>query len=98
MANRFDLESRIKLETLLQMPSSNGFGPLSVTAKIKKIAEIIGVAESTIYREVVKRGFTYGNYHAKKAHVDSVRKVSIANIHFKYTQEQKKLLLARFKS
>jgi len=62
MADRLNLEKRIRLETLLQMPSFNGLGPLSIKDKLKKISEIIGVAKSTIYREVVKRGFSYDNY------------------------------------
>jgi IS30 family transposase len=72
---RLTLEKRIRLETLLNLPMHEHFIRLSDNKKVIKISKMIGISESTIRREVRGRGFTFDNYNAKKAHLDSIHKL-----------------------
>jgi IS30 family transposase len=90
---RLTLESRIRLETLLKLPSVGVLGQVPLSKRLPKIAKLLGVSESTLHREVKDRGFTYDNYDAHIAHADSQKKVAFANTHYKYTEEQKQLIL-----
>lgn len=95
---RLTLENRIRLETLLKLPFLDNFlNKLSNNQKVDKISEITGIPSSTIRKEVRLRGFTYDNYDAHKAHIDSKNKVSLGNAHYKYIEEQKQLILNTFK-
>ena len=95
---RLTLEKRIRLETLLKLPFfDNHLKKLSDNQKLNKISEITGIPSSTIRKEVKLRGFTYDNYDAHKAHSDSKKKISLGNTHYKYTEEQKQLILQTFK-
>jgi transposase, IS30 family len=94
---RLTLEKRIRLETLLNFPMQDYFVRLSDNKKVIKISEMMGISESTIRREVRGRGFTFDNYNAKKAHIDSIHKVSVANTHYVYSEAQKTLILSEFK-
>lgn len=93
---RLTLETRIRLETLLNLPFSGMLGALPMSKKLPKVAELLKVSISTLYREVKGRGFTYDNYNAQKAHLDSLNKISVGNTHYKYSEEQKQLILASF--
>lgn len=94
---RLTLEKRIRLETLLKLPVGGGFVPLPMSKKIVKIAELLEINASTIYREVIKRGFTYDNYDAYKAHANSLEKISLGNTHYTYSEEQKQLIFSNIK-
>ena len=95
---RLTLEKRIRIETLLKLPFLDNFiNTLSDNKKVNKISEITGIPSSTIRKEVRLRGFTYDNYDAHKAHIDSRNKVSLGNTHYRYTEEQKQLILNTFK-
>jgi IS30 family transposase len=97
MAKRLTLEKRIRLEALLKSPFSEDESNLSVTKKLPLIAGFLEVSPSTVYREVIDRGFTYMTYNASKAHAQSLEKVSRANTHYQYTQKQKDLILKTFR-
>ena len=95
---RLTLEKRIRLETLLKLPFQDNFlNKLSSNQKVNKISEITGIPSSTIRKEVRLRGFTYDNYDAHKAHLDSKKRVSFGNTHYKYTEGQKQLILQLLK-
>ena len=47
MAKRFNLESRIRLETLLKLPSYGGSVPMNISKKLSKIAELLSVNVSS---------------------------------------------------
>ena len=94
---RLTLEKRIRLETLLNLPMYEHFIILSNNKKVNKISEMLGINSSSIRKEVRGRGFTFDNYNAHKAHVDSVKKVSHGNTHYSYTEEQKQLILSTIK-
>ena len=93
---RFDLETRLKLESWLVMPFYGGLENLSESKKLAKISQMLGCSQTTVSREVKGRGFTYDNYNAHKADLDSIRKTSEANAHFTYSKEQRELLLSEF--
>ena len=95
---RLKLEDRIRLETLLKLPMSEMFGVMCISKKLPKIAELLNVSQSTIHREVKNRGFTYDNYDANKAHKHSIKKISLGNTHFIYSEEQKQLILSSIKT
>jgi IS30 family transposase len=98
MSNRFNYEKRIQLETLLKTPFAGNLGyALVMSKKIPKIAEIIGVHASSIYREVHNRGFTYETYNAELANKDNIKKVSDGNTHYGYSIEQKDKILSLIK-
>ncbi len=82
----------MRLEHLLALPFAGLLEPLSMSKKLPKIASMLGISVSTIYREVHDRGFTFDNYNAIKAHSDSLNKVSNANTHYKYSVEQQQLI------
>ena len=90
---RLTLEKRIRLETLLKLPFAGLLDNLSMAKKLPKIALLLEISQSTIYREVVGRGFSYDNYNANKAHADSIAKVSNGNKRYVYSVEQKELIL-----
>ena len=94
---RLKLEDRIRLETLLKLPMYEIFGIISIGKKLPKIAKVLDISASTIHREVIGRGFSYDNYNAQKANLDSINKVSLGNTHYKYTEEQKQLILSSIK-
>ncbi len=95
---RLTLEKRIRIETLLKLPFLDNFiNTLSDNKKVNKISEITGILSSTIRKELSLRGFTYDNYDAHKAHIDSRNKVSLGNTHYRYTEDQKQLILNTFK-
>lgn len=89
---RLNLDSRMRLEHLLALPFAGLLEPLSMSKKLPKIAFMLGISVSTIYREVYGRGFTFNNYSAVKAHSDSLSKVSNGNTHYKYSFEQQQLI------
>lgn len=93
MSKRLTLETRIRLETLLNLPIADSVILLVKISKIARISMILEISQSTIYREVVNRGFTYDNYDANKAHKDSLKKVSLGNTHYRYSEDQKRLIL-----
>ena len=95
---RLTLEKRIRLETLLKLPMHENFIRLSDNKKVIKISKMLEISESTIHREIKNRGFTYDNYDAKLAHLDSVRKVSNGNTHYGYSEDQKTLILSSIRS
>jgi len=97
MMARLTLEKRIRLETLLNLPMHEHFIILSNNKKVNKISEMLGINSSSIRKEVRGRGFTFDNYNAHKAHVDSVKKISHGNTHYSYTEEQKQLILSTIK-
>ena len=74
------------------------FGVMCISKKLSKIAELLNVRQSTIHREVKNRGFTYDNYDANKAHKHSIKKISLGNTHFIYSEEQKQLILSSIKT
>lgn len=96
MAKRLTLEKRIRLETLLKLPFSGFIESLSMAKKLPKIANLLEISQSTIYREVIKRGFTYDNYDATSAHRHSLEKVSNGNKRYLYSDEQKQLILEQY--
>ena len=98
MSKRLTLEKRIRLETLLKHPFASGVILLSKISKLAKIATILEISQSTINREVINRGFSYDNYDANKAHLDSLRKVSLGNTHYVYNEDQKQLLLTSLRA
>ena len=71
---RLKLEDRIRLETLLKLPMYEIFGIISIGKKLPKIAKVLDISASIIHREVIGRGFTYDNYNAQKANLDSIIK------------------------
>lgn len=97
MAKRLTLEKRIRLETLLKLPFSGFIESLSMAKKLPRIAKLLEVSQSTIYREVIGRGFEYDNYDANKAHSHSIEKVSNGNKRYRYSEEQKQLILKHYK-
>lgn len=97
MATRLTLEKRIRLETLLKLPFNDWVSSLNMAKRLLWIAQALEVSASTIYREVKGRGFNYDSYDANKAHIDSQKKVANGNTHYKYSQEQKVLILSTFK-
>lgn len=97
MSKRLTLEQRIRLETLLKLPFNDWAHTLAMSKRLPRIAQILDINLSTIYREVKGRGFNYDSYDANKAHIDSQIKVSNGNRHYKYSQEQKALILLTFK-
>ena len=96
MAKRLTLEKRIRLETLLQLPFGGGFAPLKMSKNPPKIAKILEVNPSTIHLEVKGQGFTYEDYSANKAQAKSEQKISEGNTHYKFSPQQKDLILATF--
>jgi len=96
MSKRFTLEDRISLATLLQMPCSNGYTISKMSRKLALICEILNKHYSSVYREVIGRGFTYDNYDANKAHAAAMNRVSLGNRRYRYTDEQKMLILEHF--
>lgn len=97
MAKRLTLEKRIRLETLLKLPFDGLLGNLSMAKKLPKIAKLLEISQSTIHRGVINQGFNYGNYDANKAHGQSLEKVSDRNKHYRYSEEQKQLILKLYK-
>ena len=97
MAKRLTLEKRIRLETLLKLPFSGFMDNLSMAKKLPKIAKLLEISQSTIYREVIKRGFDYASYDANKAQLQSLDKVSNGNKRYRYSEEQKQLILEMYK-
>lgn len=95
---RLTLEKRIRLETLLKLPMHENFIILSDNKKVNKISKMLGICDSTIRKEVRRRGFTFDNYDAHKAHSDSAKKISNGNTHYNYTEEQKQLILSMVKT
>lgn len=59
MATRLALEERTRLETLLKLPFSGFMDNLSMTNKLPRIAKLLEINQSTIYREVIVCGFDY---------------------------------------
>ncbi len=94
---RFNLELRLKLEAWLAMPFYGLFENLPIAKKLPRIADMLGCAITTVKREVIDRGFTYDNYNAHQAQIDSERKVSSGNTHYTYSEEHRVLLLSEFK-
>jgi IS30 family transposase len=97
MAKRLTLEKRIRLETLLKLPFSGFMDNLSMAKKLPKIAKLLEISQSTIYREVIERGFDYASYDANKAQLQSLDKVSNGNKRYRYSEEQKQLILEMYK-
>lgn len=97
MAKRLTLEKRIRLETLLKLPFSGFMDNLSMAKKLPKIAKLLEISQSTIHREVIERGFDYGSYDANKAQRQSLDKVSNGNKRYRYSEEQKQLILEMYK-
>ena len=96
MAKRLTLEKRIRLETLLNLPFSGFMDNLSMAKKLPKIAKLLEISQSTIHREVIDRGFDYDSYDANKAHRQSLDKVSNGNKRYRYSEEQKQLILKMY--
>jgi len=66
--------------------------------KLPKIAKLLEISQSTIHREVIDRGFDYAtNYDANKAHRQSLEKLSNGNKRYRYSEEQKQLILEMHK-
>lgn len=97
MAKRLTLEKRIRLETLLKLPFSGFMDNLSMAKKLPKIAKLLEISQSTIHREVIERGFDYDSYDANKAQRQSLEKVSNGNKRYRYSEEQKQLILEMYK-
>lgn len=97
MAKRLTLENRIRLETLLKLPFSDFIDSLSMAKKLPKIAKLLEISQSTIHREAIDRGFDYDNYDANKAHRHSLEKASNGNKRYRYSEEQKQLILELYK-
>lgn len=97
MAKRLTLEKRIRLETLLKLPFSGFMDNLSMAKKLPKIAKLLEISQSTIHREVIDRGFDYASYDANKAQRQSLDKVSNGNKRYRYSEEQKQLILEMYK-
>jgi transposase, IS30 family len=97
MAKRFTLETRVRLETLLSLPDYGGIVPVSTSKRVKKISDMLSFNISSIWREVRGRGFTYDNYDAHIAHSKALKAVSDGNTHYRYSQEQKGLILSTFR-
>ena len=97
MAKRLTLEKRIRLETLLKLPFSGFMDNLSMAKKLPKIAKLLEISQSTIHREVIERGFDYDSYDANKAQRQSLDKVSNGNKRYRYSEEQKQLILEMYK-
>ena len=97
MAKRLTLEKRIRLETLLHLPFSGFMDNLSMAKKLPKIAKLLEISQSTIHREVIERGFDYDSYDANKAQRQSLEKVSNGNKRYRYSEEQKQLILEMYK-
>lgn len=93
---RFNLENRLKLEAWLKMPFNGGFENLAISKKLVRIAHMLCCSQTTVSREVMGRGFTYDNYDANKAQLDSERKVSLGNSHYSYSDDHRVLLLSVF--
>lgn len=74
MAKRLTLEKRIGLETLLKLPFDGLMASLSMAKKLPLIANLLEISLSTIYREVIIRGFDHDNYDANKASYTESRK------------------------
>ena len=98
MAKRFTLESRVRLETLLNLPVYRGIIPVKRSQTLPKIAELLSVNISSLWREVRGRGFTYDNYEAHKAHSKALKAISDGNTHYRYSQEQQELVLSTFRT
>lgn len=98
MAKRFTLESRVRLETLLNLPVYHWIIPVKQSQTLAKIAELLSVNISSIWREVRGRGFTYDNYDAHKAHSKALKAISDGNTHYRYSQEQQELILSTFRA
>lgn len=98
MAKRFTLETRVRLETLLKLPDYGGLVPVKRSKRLCKISEMLSFNVSSIWREVIGRGFTYDNYDAHTAHSKALKSVSDGNTHYQYSQEQKDLILSTFRS
>ena len=76
MATRLTLEKRIRLETLLHSPFSGFMDNLSLAKNSPRISKLLEINPSTIYREVIVRGFYYDNYDANEAHCQSLERAS----------------------
>lgn len=98
MAKRFTLETRFRLETLLKLPDYGGLVSAKLSKRRCKISEMLSFNVSSIWREVIGRCFTYDNYDGHTAHSKALKSVSDGNTHYKYSQEQKKLILSTFRS
>jgi IS30 family transposase len=98
MSKRLTLESRVRLETLLNLPVYRGIIPVKQSQILPKIAEVLSVNLSSIWREVRGRGFTYDNYEAHKAHSKALKATSDGNTHYQYSKEQQELILSTFRA
>jgi IS30 family transposase len=97
MAKRFTLEARVRLETMLKLPDYGALVPISLSKRLKKISEMLSFHVSSIWREVIGKGFTYDNYDAQIAHSKALKTISDGNTHYRYSQEQKELILSTFR-
>ena len=97
MTKRFTLETRIRLETLLNLPNYDGIMQVSMSKRIKKISAILFFNVSSIWREVKGRGFSYDDYNAHEAHTKALKSISAGNTHYGYIKEQKELILSTFR-